>query len=70
MCHVHLDLITLIIYDDFSYLGAPLNNENRVSSEISQRIMAGNRAFDVNLPLLRSNLVSKTTKLKLYKKLI
>jgi ubiquinone/menaquinone biosynthesis C-methylase UbiE len=50
---------------NFSYLGASLKNENRMSNEISQRIMAGNRAFYANLPLLRSNLLSKTTKLKL-----
>jgi len=55
---------------DFVYLGSSLNNSNNISEEIKRRIMAGNRVYLANIKLLKSKLLSKTTKMKLYKTLI
>lgn len=55
---------------NFVYLGSLVNNENKVSVEIDRRIMAANRAYFANLRLLKSKLLSRATKLRLYKSLI
>lgn len=55
---------------EFKYLGVILNNENRVSSEIVNRIITGNRAYYANRSLLKSKLLTPRTKLILYKTLI
>lgn len=50
----------------FTYLGA----SNEISAEIHKRIMAGNRAYFANVKLFRSSLLSRATKIRLYKTLI
>jgi hypothetical protein len=47
-----------------------LNNRGAVSEEISKRIMTGNKACYANSQLLKSTLLSRSTKLKLYRALI
>ena len=54
----------------FPYLGVDLNDKARMMDEIEKRIMAGNRAYYANLKLLRSTLLSRTTKVRLYRTLI
>jgi hypothetical protein len=54
----------------FSYLGTILNSKNMVTEEINRRIMAGNRAYFANMKLLKSTLLSRHSKVKLYKTLI
>lgn len=56
--------------ESFVYLGAELNSANKISSEIQRRIMAANRAYFANIKLLKSRLLSRTTKIKVYKTLI
>lgn len=56
--------------DRFVYLGAEVNNRNRISEEIQRRIMTANRAYFANIKLLRSRLLSRTTKMRIYKSLI
>lgn len=67
---VQLSNFTFETVPSFVYLGSSLNNKNVISHEIERRIMSGNKAFFANLKLLKSQLLSKRIKLKLYKSLI
>jgi hypothetical protein len=54
---------------NFSYLGSVLNNENWVTEEINRWIMAGHRAYFTNVKLLKSTLLSRHSKVKIYRTL-
>lgn len=54
----------------FKYLGAQINSENKIKQEIQLRIAAGNRAFFALLPIFRTSDITRVTKLKIYKTLI
>jgi hypothetical protein len=54
----------------FNYLGTLSSCKNTMTEEINKRIMVGNRAYYTNMKLFRSTLLSRQTKLKLYKTLI
>lgn len=54
----------------FIYLGATLNHNGTVTEEISKRIITANKAYYANIKLLKSSLLSRTTKLKIYRTLI
>lgn len=56
--------------ETFNYLGAEINSANKISNDVSQRLTAANRAFYANLRLLKSRIISKATKMKIYKTLI
>jgi hypothetical protein len=47
-----------------------LNNRGKLSEEIRKRIMTGNKAYYANSQLLKSALLSRSTKMKLYRTLI
>lgn len=55
---------------EFVYFGSSLNNSTNMTEEIKRRIMASSRAYYANITLFQSNLLSKITKMKLYKTLI
>lgn len=55
---------------EFKYLGTILNRRNGVADEIYNRIMAGNRAYFAQMKLLKSKLLSRQTKITIYKTLI
>jgi len=50
----------------FSYLGAIVNGHNTLEEEISERIVKGNKAFYTNKTLVKSYLVSRKSKWKIY----
>jgi hypothetical protein len=52
------------------YLGTIVTRNNLIEEEIKERIAACNRASFANQKILQSKLISKKTKLKLYKSLI
>jgi hypothetical protein len=56
--------------ESFVYLGAELNNANKVSNDIQRRIMNANKAYFANTKLLKSQILSRKTKMKVYKTLI
>jgi hypothetical protein len=49
------------------YLGTIVTKGNLIKEEIKERIAAGNRASFANQKILQSKLISKETKMKLYK---
>jgi hypothetical protein len=50
----------------FSCLGTTVNGSNTLEEEVRRRIAKGNKAFYANKTLLKSNVVSRKSKLKLY----
>jgi len=62
-----------VIYEgiaEFIYLGTLISNENSVEKEIQRHILAGNRTYFAAVSLFRSRLLSRATKIILYKTLI
>ena len=52
---------------EFKYLGSLITENSDNNTGIKARIMAGNRSFYSVLPLLRSKVLSRTTKIRMYK---
>ena len=52
---------------EFIYLGTLINKDNCVEKEIQRRILAGNRTYFAAINLFKSRLLSRATKIKLYK---
>jgi len=55
---------------EFIYLVTLISNDNSVEKEIQRRILAGNRTYFAAISLFRSRLLSRATKIILYKTLI
>jgi hypothetical protein len=55
---------------EFIYLGTLISNDNSVQKEIRRRILAGNRTYFAAISLFRNRLLSRATKILLYKTLI
>jgi hypothetical protein len=55
--------------NQFKYLGSIVTNNSNISSEISHRINMGNTCYYVLRNILRSKLLKKDTKCKIYKTL-
>jgi hypothetical protein len=55
---------------EFIYWGTLISNDNSVEKEIQIRILAGNRTYFAVIILFRSRLLSRATKIILYKTLI
>ena len=56
--------------ENFNYLGSILNADNKMNTEIDEKITKGNKAYDVNSKLIKSKLLKKNTKMKIYKPMI
>jgi hypothetical protein len=56
--------------NDFNYVCANINSENKADEEITKRIMAGNHVYCSLRKLLRSPFLLKGTKMTIYKMLI
>jgi hypothetical protein len=70
-----LPKITIVQYTfenvrNSTYLEVLLNNRGAVSEGINKRILTGNKAYYANSQLLKSALLSRSTKMKLYRTLI
>ena len=55
---------------EFRYLGTLINNNNSVEKEIQRRLLVSNRTYLAAISLFRSRLLSRVTKIILYKTLI
>jgi predicted DNA-binding protein YlxM (UPF0122 family) len=54
----------------FKYLGSIINDDNSIEEEIKERIALGKKTYFANQKFLKSKLVTKRSKLKLYKTVI
>jgi len=52
---------------NFKYLGVDINQQANSHEEINRRITAGNKCYFALVPLFKSKLLSRNTKLRLYK---
>lgn len=64
---LHIEGYTFRGVTEFTYLGANVSSENNVGEDITKRIIAGNRAYFSLTRLFHSHLLSKKTKMKMYK---
>ena len=55
---------------EFIYLGTLISNDNSVEKEIQRHILASNRTYFAAMSLFRSRLLSRATKIILYKTLM
>jgi hypothetical protein len=67
---LEIDTMSFVSVQSFKYLGSAVNQNNTVEGEIRERIIAGNKVFYINQKLLQSRLLSRKSKLKLFRKLI
>lgn len=58
------------VVNAFTYLGTSIDNENNVSTEIKRRIIAASKCAYGLSKHLRSHLLSRKTKIKIYRTLI
>jgi hypothetical protein len=58
------------VVQSFKYLGSIINVTNDIEEEVKTRIMQGNRCFYALKHLFTSSLVSRNTKLRLFKTII
>jgi hypothetical protein len=52
---------------EFIYLSTLISNDNSVQKEIQRRVLAGNRTYFAAISLFRNRLLSRATKIRLYK---
>jgi hypothetical protein len=55
---------------EFIYLGTLISNDNSVQKEIQRRILASNTTYFAAISLFMNRLLSRATKIRLYKILI
>lgn len=68
--NITIDEYNFEVVQSFKYLGSTVNIENDIEEEIKTRTMQGNRCFYALKHLFRSTILSRNTKLRLYKTLI
>jgi hypothetical protein len=56
--------------EEFKYFGATLTNRNSIRKEIKSRLKSGNACYHSVQNLLSSKLLSKNTKIKVYRTII
>lgn len=54
------------VVDNVKYLGVNINNKNNMYQELNEKIMSGNRCNYSIIKLLKSKLLSWTSKIRLY----
>jgi hypothetical protein len=54
----------------YKYLGSIINDTNSIEEEVKERIALGTKAYYANLKFFKSKLVTKSSKLKLYRKIV
>ena len=62
-----MDNSPIEMVEEFRYLGTTLTNQNFIQEEIKSRLKLGNACFYSVQNLLSSSLLSKTSKIKIYR---
>jgi hypothetical protein len=68
--NITIDEYNFEVVQSFKYLGSIVNVDNDIEEEVKTRLSQGNRCFYALKHLFRNTLVSRNTKLRLYKTLI
>jgi hypothetical protein len=55
---------------EFKYLGTTLMNQNSIQEEVKSRLKLGNACYHLVQNLLSSSLLSKNSKIKIYRTII
>jgi hypothetical protein len=67
---LEIDTMSFESVQSFKYLGSVVIQNNTTEEEIKERIIAGNKTFYANRKMFQSKLLSRKSKLKLYRTLI
>ena len=68
--HLKIDNFAFENVENFNYLGSILNADNKMNTEIAERIVKGNKACYANAKLVKSKFLKRNTKMKIYKMMI
>jgi len=64
---IHINNLHIEQVQQYKYLGSIINASNSIEEEIKERIALGTKAYYANLKFFKSRLVTKYSKLKLYR---
>ena len=67
---VRTDSSTFVRVEEFKYLGTTLTNQTSIPKEIKSRLRSGNACYHSVQNLLSSRLLSKNSKIKIYRTII
>jgi hypothetical protein len=56
--------------ENVNYLGSILNADNKMITEIAERVAKGNKAYYASAKLTKSKYLKKNTKMKIYKTMV
>jgi hypothetical protein len=56
--------------NNFVYLGNIIDNENGINKRVKERIQAGNKANFANNKLFKNKLISRSTKMQIYRTIV
>jgi hypothetical protein len=62
-----MDNFTFENVEKFNYLGSFLNSDNKINTEIGERVAKVSKAYYATSKLIKSKLLKKNTKMKIYK---
>jgi len=67
---LNINNLQIELVQQYKYLGSILNVSNSIEEEIKERISLGTKAYYANLKFFKSSLVTKQSRLKLYRTVI
>src|SRR5215469_10807935 len=70
MTHLKVDNLAFEHVENFNYLDSILNADNKMNTEIAERITKGNKAYCANAKLITLKFLKRNTKIKVYKTII
>jgi hypothetical protein len=68
--NINIDNISFERVEEFKYLGTALTNRNSIQEEIKSRLKSGNACYHSVQNLLSSRLLSRNTKIRVYRNII